>query len=257
MASFDPYQKWLGISASEQPPDHYCLLGLERFESNEQVIEKACVSRIAKLQDLSNGADVELAQKLLNDVARAKLCLTTKADKFKYDLALRKSLSGANKPELVATALPPAVESAAPAVPVASAPVPPTPAVSAPAISAPNISLNQRGAAKEKPSASKIKSKKKVGSKKKSKAKGSSALGLVIGGLAALALTLVAGGIFYSSGVFDKPSNPTAEADYFDEDWEADTKQAAKKDSSQKDEQKDKESGLPGFSHLTLSLIHI
>ena len=35
----DPYYLWLGIPPSEQPPNHYRLLGVSAFESNEQVIE--------------------------------------------------------------------------------------------------------------------------------------------------------------------------------------------------------------------------
>ena len=36
--SFDPYYQWLGIPPKDQPPDHYRLLALERFEPNLDVI---------------------------------------------------------------------------------------------------------------------------------------------------------------------------------------------------------------------------
>ena len=36
---FDPYHKWLGIPAAEQPADHYRLLAIARFESDLDVIE--------------------------------------------------------------------------------------------------------------------------------------------------------------------------------------------------------------------------
>jgi len=41
MAAFDPYRKWLGIPPEEQPPDHYRLLGIARFESDPDVISNA------------------------------------------------------------------------------------------------------------------------------------------------------------------------------------------------------------------------
>ena len=219
MASFDPYQKWLGISAAQQPPNHYCLLGLANFESDEKVIEDACAQRIAKLQDLSHGENVELAQKLLNDVARAKLCLTTKADKFKYDLGLRKSLSGANKPKPVAAPQPATAHQVAPAAAAATPLAPSQP--TAPVVNAaPHSPAPARPATKQKT--------KPVGTaKKKSKPKGSSAMGMAIGGLAALALTLIGGVILYASGVFDGPSDPTAKADYFDESWQPDSTQTS------------------------------
>lgn len=36
---FDPYHRWLLIPPSEQPPNHYRLLGLQAFESSVEVIE--------------------------------------------------------------------------------------------------------------------------------------------------------------------------------------------------------------------------
>ena len=36
---FDPYYRWLGIPAKEQPPNHYRLLGIELFESDPQLID--------------------------------------------------------------------------------------------------------------------------------------------------------------------------------------------------------------------------
>ena len=33
--TFDPYHKWLGILPEEQPPNHYRLLGIVDFESDE------------------------------------------------------------------------------------------------------------------------------------------------------------------------------------------------------------------------------
>ena len=38
--AFDPYYRWLGIPPGEQPPDHYRLLGIERFEADARSYEK-------------------------------------------------------------------------------------------------------------------------------------------------------------------------------------------------------------------------
>ena len=46
---FDPYHRWLGIPPKEQPPDHYRLLGLQRFEKRPGVIEAAAEERIDSL----------------------------------------------------------------------------------------------------------------------------------------------------------------------------------------------------------------
>ncbi len=38
---FDPYYEWLGIWPKDQPPNHYRLLGVELFEANSGVIQRA------------------------------------------------------------------------------------------------------------------------------------------------------------------------------------------------------------------------
>ena len=35
--NFDPYHEWMGIPPSEQPPNHYRLLGLSEFETSKAV----------------------------------------------------------------------------------------------------------------------------------------------------------------------------------------------------------------------------
>ncbi|MGB1817044.1 MAG: hypothetical protein ACPHJ3_16920 [Rubripirellula sp.] len=43
---FDPYYKWLGISADDQPANHYRLLGVDQFESDADVIESLLSVRL-------------------------------------------------------------------------------------------------------------------------------------------------------------------------------------------------------------------
>ncbi len=90
--NFDPYFEWLRIPPSEQPPTHYRLLSLARFESNSEQIENAVARLVTRLQSLSEGPHVEHAQRLLNDTAKARLCLSDPLRKSEYDDQLRESL---------------------------------------------------------------------------------------------------------------------------------------------------------------------
>jgi hypothetical protein len=67
---FDPYYKWLGIRPEHQPPDHYRLLGLERFESDRDVIQSAGERQTAHVQSYKIGPQSELSQKILNEIRR-------------------------------------------------------------------------------------------------------------------------------------------------------------------------------------------
>ncbi|HVX60946.1 MAG TPA: family 16 glycoside hydrolase, partial [Pirellulales bacterium] len=86
---FDPYHKWLGIPAAEQPPNHYRLLAIALFENDQDVIETAADQRMALLRTFQGGPHSALSQKLLNEVSAARLCLLTPYEKQAYDTALR------------------------------------------------------------------------------------------------------------------------------------------------------------------------
>jgi hypothetical protein len=87
--TFDPYYKWLGISPAEQPPTLYRLLGVNRFESDPEVIESAAEQRISHLRSLQSGPHGAESQRLLNELASAKLCLLKPDRKLEYDNGLR------------------------------------------------------------------------------------------------------------------------------------------------------------------------
>jgi formylglycine-generating enzyme required for sulfatase activity/cytoskeletal protein RodZ len=86
---FDPYHRWLGISPKDQPPNHYRLLGLDHFETHPDVIEAAADQRMAHLKRFNTGKHSALAEKLLNEVAAARICLLNPAKRAIYDQALR------------------------------------------------------------------------------------------------------------------------------------------------------------------------
>ena len=96
MASqFEPYYQWLGIPAKDQPPHHYRLLGIELLEGNLEVIEHAADQRMAHLRTLQTGTHAALSQKLLNEVAAARVCLLNPQKKAAYDAQLRAQLPAA------------------------------------------------------------------------------------------------------------------------------------------------------------------
>ncbi len=96
-ANFDPYYKWLGISPKDQPPNHYRLLGLENLEEDLQVIEAAADRQLGFLRRYQSGDYANHCQKLLNEIARARLCLLKPATKAAYDAELREKLEGGDE----------------------------------------------------------------------------------------------------------------------------------------------------------------
>jgi hypothetical protein len=91
--TFDPYYQWLGIPPHLQPPHHYRLLGLELFESNPDVISVAADRQMAHVRMYQLGTYSDLSQKLLNEIASAKVCLLVPERKAAYDAELRKTLT--------------------------------------------------------------------------------------------------------------------------------------------------------------------
>jgi hypothetical protein len=73
--AFDPYHVWLGIAPDEQPADHYRLLGLRAFEANPDVIDHAADRQATHLRSFSTGDRADIAQRLLNEAAAARVCL--------------------------------------------------------------------------------------------------------------------------------------------------------------------------------------
>jgi len=88
-APFDPYYHWLGIPPDRQPANAYDLLGIRCFETDEGVIENAANRQMMYLRSLQGGARVAHSQRLLNEVAQAKLLLLDPARKRELDRRLR------------------------------------------------------------------------------------------------------------------------------------------------------------------------
>jgi hypothetical protein len=90
---FDPYRKWLGIPLWEQPADHYRLLGITPFENDPDVIEAAADRQMAHIRNYQSGQHSELSQKILNELANARVCLLNPEKKSAYDAQLRIDLA--------------------------------------------------------------------------------------------------------------------------------------------------------------------
>ena len=90
--AFDPYFKWLGIPKADQPPHAYRLLGIELFESDADVISNAADGRMAQIKSFQTGRFAAVSQKLLNEVAAAKVCLLNPQKKVEYDQRLQAHL---------------------------------------------------------------------------------------------------------------------------------------------------------------------
>ena len=90
--AFDPYHKWLGIPPDEQPPHHYRLLGIKPFEADPDVIQSAADRQMVHLRSFQTGKNAECSQRLLNEVATAKICLLNPEKKAAYDKRLQGEL---------------------------------------------------------------------------------------------------------------------------------------------------------------------
>jgi len=94
----DPYYRWLGIPTKEQPPNHYRLLGIQVFEMEPDVIEAAADRQMGHLRTYQAGRHAKLSQRLLNEVAAAKVYLLDSETKRQYDAQLRAQLEATAGP---------------------------------------------------------------------------------------------------------------------------------------------------------------
>ena len=87
--AFDPYLHWLGIRDPERPPNHYRLLGVAPFEDDADVLGNAADRQMSHVRTFQTGPHSAESQKLLNELAAAKLCLLSSEKKKVYDAELR------------------------------------------------------------------------------------------------------------------------------------------------------------------------
>lgn len=84
----DVYKEWLGIPEGERPPDHYTLLRLVEFEDDEDKIRRNYTKLNTHVRKYATGQYSVESQELLNEMAKAMLCLTDPQRKLEYDISL-------------------------------------------------------------------------------------------------------------------------------------------------------------------------
>lgn len=83
--ALDVYKDWLGIPDGPRPPDHYTLLRLVQFEDNADKIRANYRKLNAHVRKYATGQYSVQSQELLNELAKAMLCLTDPERKREYD----------------------------------------------------------------------------------------------------------------------------------------------------------------------------
>lgn len=84
----DVYRDWLGISEAARPLNYYQLLRLEPFADDVARIRAHYKKMNAHVRKFATGDYAAESQELLNELARAMLCLTDVQRKREYDASL-------------------------------------------------------------------------------------------------------------------------------------------------------------------------
>lgn len=86
--AIDVYKQWLGIPEEFRPPTHYQLLRLVDFEDDPEKIRAHYKKLNSVVRKYASGDFMLESQDLLNELAKAMLCLTDAERKRDYDLSL-------------------------------------------------------------------------------------------------------------------------------------------------------------------------
>jgi hypothetical protein len=99
VSEIDVYKEWLGIPEGTRPPDHYTLLRLLQFEDDIEKIRTNYRKLNAHVRKYSTGQYLIRSQELLNEMAKAMLCLTDPDGKREYDQSLGREPTESNDDE--------------------------------------------------------------------------------------------------------------------------------------------------------------
>lgn len=84
----DVYREWLGITETARPLNYYQLLRLPQFEDNLGKVRANYRKMNAHVRKFATGEYAAESQALLNELAKAMLCLTDADRKREYDASL-------------------------------------------------------------------------------------------------------------------------------------------------------------------------
>jgi hypothetical protein len=86
--TLDVYRDWLGIQDADRPLNHYQLLRTKKFEDDIAKIRENYRKMNAHVRKFASGDFAQQSQDLLNELAKAMLCLTDAKRKAEYDATL-------------------------------------------------------------------------------------------------------------------------------------------------------------------------
>lgn len=116
---FNAYREWLGVAGQSEIPSYYELLALRPLEPDTAQIEAAYQRQSARLATHLSGAQADIAQRLMGELAEARLTLLTPTAKRAYDAALAGAVGSAPR----VTASPSPVTQSAPSAAFAPQPI--------------------------------------------------------------------------------------------------------------------------------------
>lgn len=93
--TIDVYKEWLGIEETARPLNYYQLLKLKQFEDDTAAIRASYRKLNALVRTYATGEYGPQSQELLNELARAMLCLTDEVRKREYDASLGRTAAAA------------------------------------------------------------------------------------------------------------------------------------------------------------------
>lgn len=94
----DVYKDWLGIAETDRPLNYYQLLRVKKFEDDAAKIRANYRKMNAHVRKYATGDFAQQSQELLNELAKAMLCLTDATRKAEYDAGMgREQASGERK----------------------------------------------------------------------------------------------------------------------------------------------------------------
>lgn len=95
--TLDVYRDWLKIAEPARPLNHYQLLRLKKFEDNPAKVREHYRAMNAHVRKFASGEYAKQSQDLLNELARAMLCLTDATRKGDYDASLGRKDAASGK----------------------------------------------------------------------------------------------------------------------------------------------------------------
>jgi hypothetical protein len=93
----DVYRDWLKIEETARPLNHYQLLRVKQFEDDPAKIRANYRQLNAHVRKFASGNYAQQSQDLLNELAKAMLCLTDSRRKSEYDTSLGRGGTGEQK----------------------------------------------------------------------------------------------------------------------------------------------------------------